>query len=97
MDIGTTYSAAAMVLNGKFQSPIIISNESSEEVIPSIIHITESKEIVLGKSAEKFKKRDPANTYYDTKRTIGVKLNLKYFYLQFEYKILNVKYTVLHQ
>ena len=75
MDIGTTFSAAAMVINGRFESPQDIRNRSMHTVVPSIFHINSDKNVIIGESARKYIKKDPTHTYLDTKRCIGVPLS----------------------
>ena len=75
IDVGTTFSAAAYVHNNKITNPYDIENSHHDTVIPSIYYIDDKGNVTIGDLAKKYLRRFPKHTFYDTKRTIGVKLS----------------------
>lgn len=67
MDLGTTNSCTGIWQNGEV---MILPNKWQENTTPSCVAFTENG-IVVGKSALAQKTRNPANTIFETKRTIG--------------------------
>jgi molecular chaperone DnaK len=51
IDLGTTFSAVAMI-NEKTGQPVIIPNTSGERITPSVIQFTEDGEIIVGDEAK---------------------------------------------
>jgi L1 cell adhesion molecule like protein len=67
IDLGTTYSCAAVLRDGK---PQTIPNDLGELTTPSCVAFTNDQRLI-GKPAKKQAPRNPANTVYDIKRFIG--------------------------
>ena len=51
IDLGTTFSAVAMMDEKKGQ-PVIVSNTLGERITPSVIQFTEDDEIIVGAEAK---------------------------------------------
>lgn len=72
LDLGTTFSTAAVVVNGKFH---YANDERGEPCIPSVVHFPKSGPPVVGAEADKLRVRDPENTVWGIKRVIGRNLD----------------------
>jgi molecular chaperone DnaK (HSP70) len=68
IDLGTTFSTAALVVNGKFH---YATDERGEACIPSVVHFPKAGPPVVGAEADKLRVTDPENTVWAIKRVIG--------------------------
>src|SRR5689334_12427040 len=68
IDLGTSYSTAAAVINGK---PHYALDTRGEACIPSVVHFPKSGPPVLGADADRLRATDPENTVFSVKRLIG--------------------------
>ena len=72
IDLGTTNSAMAVVINGE---PQIIENKEGARTTPSIVAITKAGERVVGVLAKRQSVTNPTNTIFSVKRLIGRKFS----------------------
>jgi molecular chaperone DnaK len=70
IDLGTTNSAVAVVINGE---PRILENSEGAHTTPSIVAISKSNERLVGLLAKRQAVVNPKNTIYSVKRLIGRK------------------------
>ncbi len=68
LDLGTTFSTAALVVNGKFHYAV---DERGEACIPSVVHFPRSGPPIVGTEADRLRVIDPENTVWAIKRVIG--------------------------
>src|SRR3989338_4744052 len=68
IDLGTTYSAMAVVEGGV---PRVLENAEGARTTPSIVAIGKSGERVVGQLAKRQAVTNPQNTIYQIKRFIG--------------------------
>ncbi|MDD5639144.1 MAG: Hsp70 family protein, partial [Candidatus Pacebacteria bacterium] len=68
IDLGTTFSAMAVVDNGE---PKIIENKEGARTTPSIVAITKNGERLVGILARRQQITNPKNTIFSIKRLIG--------------------------
>ncbi len=68
IDLGTTYSAMAVVEAGEAK---IVENKEGARTTPSVIATTKAGERVVGVLAKRQQVTNPANTLYSIKRLIG--------------------------
>jgi molecular chaperone DnaK (HSP70) len=68
IDLGTTNSCAAVVVDGR---PLVIPNAFGEQFTPSVVHVLENGEAVVGRDALLTQSLDPHNTITGIKRFIG--------------------------
>lgn len=68
IDLGTTFSTAAAVINGKFQYAL---DEKGEPCIPSVVHFPKVGAPTVGVEAEKHRATDAENTIFGIKRVIA--------------------------
>jgi molecular chaperone DnaK len=68
IDLGTTFSTAAAVVDGKFQYALDARGESC---IPSVVHFPKAGPPLVGAEADRFRANDPLNTVFGIKRVIG--------------------------
>jgi molecular chaperone DnaK len=68
IDLGTTYSCAAIMEQGK---PRIIKSRLGYATIPSVVTFDDRGEPVVGQPAERRMITEPANTIYGSKRLLG--------------------------
>lgn len=68
IDLGTTYSTAAAVVDGRLHYAV---DGRGEACIPSVVHFPKSGPPVVGADAEKLRATDPQNTVSGIKRLVG--------------------------
>ncbi|OHA61981.1 MAG: molecular chaperone DnaK [Candidatus Wildermuthbacteria bacterium GWA2_46_15] len=68
IDLGTTFSAMAMVEAGE---PKIIENKEGARITPSVVSLTKNNERLVGVLAKRQAVTNPQNTIYSIKRLIG--------------------------
>ncbi len=68
IDLGTTRSAMAHVIDGE---PKMIENSEGESVTPSVVHLTENAESVVGEAAVNNMMMKPNRTVREIKKLIG--------------------------
>ncbi|HWG91515.1 MAG TPA: molecular chaperone DnaK [Candidatus Thermoplasmatota archaeon] len=68
IDLGTTYSAVAVIEGGKAE---IIPNAEGARTTPSVVAFTKEGEIVVGELAKRQSVVNPENTVYSIKRLMG--------------------------
>ncbi|MFT3713614.1 MAG: Hsp70 family protein [Archangium sp.] len=68
IDLGTTYSTAALVVNDKFH---YATDERGEACIPSVVHFPRSGAPTVGAEAERLRATDPENTIWAIKRVLA--------------------------
>jgi molecular chaperone DnaK len=68
VDLGSTYSTAAAVVDGRFQFAVDGRGETS---IPSVVHFPKVGPPVVGSDALRLRATDPANTVVGIKRLVG--------------------------
>jgi len=71
IDLGTTFSAAAVMQGG---SPEIIPNSEGSRLTPSVVAINKSGERLVGQVAKRQAVVNPENTIFSIKRFMGRKL-----------------------
>ena len=71
IDLGTSNSTASIFTSGE-SKVIPIDNDP---VLPSVVHVRDSGEVIVGRKAKKLLLVDPANTVASIKREMG---NSKY-------------------
>ena len=68
IDLGTTNSCAAVVINGK---PRIIPSRRGYNTIPSVVAYSEQGKLLVGHEAKAQLELNPVNTVYGSKRLVG--------------------------
>ena len=68
IDLGTTFSTAALVVNGKFR---YATDDRGEACIPSVVHFPKSGPPLVGVEADRLRATDPENTVCSIKRVLG--------------------------
>jgi molecular chaperone DnaK len=68
IDLGTTFSAVAVLEGGK---PVIIPNSEGERTTPSVVSMTEEGERLVGRLARNQAISNPEHTIYSIKRHMG--------------------------
>ena len=90
IDLGTTFSAVAVMEAGK---PIIISNAEGTRTTPSVVHI-KGDEVIVGQIARNQAIVDPSHTIRSIKRKMGsnekVEIDGKEYYVISESNILAI-------
>ncbi len=74
IDFGTTNSVVSASINF---SPVIVSNEDGEKIIPSVISCNRNNEILIGTPAKRQAIINPENTISSIKRFMGEKRKFK--------------------
>ncbi len=72
IDLGTTNSVAAILINGE---PQVIPSAEGERLIPSVVAVTPKGERIVGRAARNQAIINPENTIFSIKRFMGRKLN----------------------
>jgi molecular chaperone DnaK len=68
IDLGTTFSTAAAVLDGKLQFAL---DARGEPCFPSVVHFPKSGPPLVGAAADRLRASDPQNTVFGIKRLVG--------------------------
>ncbi len=68
IDLGTTYSTAAALIDGRLHYAL---DGRGESCVPSVVHFPRSGPPLVGADAERQRSGDPQNTVYGIKRLIG--------------------------
>lgn len=68
IDLGTTYSTAALVLDGRFHYAL---DGRGDSCVPSVVHFPRSGPVLVGAEAERMRATDPVNTIAGIKRVIA--------------------------
>jgi molecular chaperone DnaK len=68
VDLGTTFSTAAAVVDGKLHFAV---DGRGEACIPSVVHFPRSGPPLVGAEADKLRTTDPQNTVFGIKRIVG--------------------------
>ncbi len=68
VDLGTTYSTAAAVVNGTLHFAV---DARGEACIPSVVHFPKSGPPLVGADADRLRSTDPLNTVFGVKRLVG--------------------------
>lgn len=68
IDLGTTYSTAALVIDGRFHYAL---DSRGDACIPSVVHFPKSGPVLVGHEAERMRASDPVNTISGIKRVIA--------------------------
>jgi len=68
IDLGTTFSTAAAVVDGKLHFAV---DGRGEACIPSVVHFRKSGPPLVGAEADRLRTSDPQNTVFGIKRLIG--------------------------
>ena len=76
IDLGTTFSAAAVMEGGK---PVIIPNAEGERTTPSVVSITEEGERLVGRTARNQAIINPEHTVRSIKRHMGEDYKVKIY------------------
>ncbi len=72
IDLGTTNSVAAVLLNG---NPQVIPSAEGERLVPSVVAITPKGERLVGRAARNQAIINPENTIFSVKRFMGRKID----------------------
>lgn len=72
IDLGTTNSCAAVVINGR---PAIIPNQLGGRLTPSVVQFLKDGQVLVGEHAYRSRIIDPENTITGIKRFIGRRYN----------------------
>jgi len=68
IDLGTTFSVAAVIEGGK---PKVIPSSEGGKLVPSMVAVTKSGELLVGQLAKRQAITNPKNTLFSIKRLIG--------------------------
>ncbi len=68
IDLGTTYSSAAALIDGKLHFAL---DSRGEACVPSVVHFPKSGAPLVGADAERMRATQPENTIFGIKRLIG--------------------------
>src|SRR4030081_3085239 len=70
IDLGTTNSLIGIMDAG---FPVLLADENGERLTPSVVHIPENGEVIIGQAAARMRALKPASTIYSVKRLIGLR------------------------
>jgi molecular chaperone DnaK len=70
LDLGTTNSLIGIMEAG---FPVLLADENGERLTPSVVHISESGEPLVGQAAARMRALQPESTVYSIKRFIGLR------------------------
>lgn len=70
IDLGTTNSLVAY-MHPEDKKPIAINDQGLGTIVPSVVHFTNSGEVLVGNEAKNYLITDPAHTIYSVKRLLG--------------------------
>jgi molecular chaperone DnaK len=68
IDLGTTFSLAAYVENGR---PVVVRDESGTALVPSVISFFDDGTVLVGSAARRRALSDPDHTIFSVKRLMG--------------------------
>jgi len=68
IDLGTSFSTAAALIDGKLQ---YVLDSRGEACIPSVVHFPKAGPPLVGIEADRMRSSDPVNTVFGMKRVIG--------------------------
>lgn len=68
IDLGTTFSLAAYMENGR---PVVVRDESGTALVPSVLSFHEDGTVLVGSAARARSLSDPEHTVYSVKRLMG--------------------------
>ncbi len=68
IDLGTSYSTAAAVINGRLHFAL---DGRGEACVPSVVHFPRSGPTLVGAEADRLRSSDPHNTVFGIKRLVG--------------------------
>ncbi|ORD93440.1 HSP70 [Enterospora canceri] len=71
IDLGTTNTVAAMMING---IPSIIRNKKNRSTTPSVVNQQNKNKFIVGEDAKNLLEKDQYNTIHSSKRLIGRKM-----------------------
>ncbi|SEQ81779.1 Fe-S protein assembly chaperone HscA [Neolewinella agarilytica] len=88
IDLGTTNSLVARVLDGKAEA--VAGPDGKSVLVPSIVHFADDGEVVVGEAAKSFLLTHPERTIYSVKRLLGKSFgDLKNFENRFGYRVID--------
>jgi molecular chaperone DnaK len=70
IDLGTTNSLVGIMDSG---FPVLLADENGARLTPSVMHISRSKETLVGNAAARMRAIAPKSTVYSVKRLIGLR------------------------
>src|SRR5207244_11952844 len=70
IDLGTTNSLIGVMEAG---FPVLLADQNGERLTPSVVHISETGESLVGSPALRMRVAKPESTVYSVKRFIGVR------------------------
>jgi molecular chaperone DnaK len=70
IDLGTTNSLIGVMEAG---FPILLADKDGERLTPSVVHLADNEEPLVGRPAARMRTLKPASTVYSIKRFIGVR------------------------
>src|SRR5436190_23923892 len=68
IDLGTTFSLAAYMENGR---PVVVRDQSGVALVPSVLSFHEDGSVEVGSAARERALSDPEHTVYSVKRLMG--------------------------
>jgi len=68
IDLGTTHSVVAHVRDGR---PVAITTCDGGPLLPSVVHYGDHGQVLVGRTAESYRERDPERTIASVKRFMG--------------------------
>ena len=73
IDLGTTNSLVAYIVDG--QAVILKNERNKHQLVPSVIHLAQDGETIVGDRAKPYLESDPERTIYSVKRLMGKSYN----------------------